>query len=95
MLRQKINDGKQTTSSAGHFDCPSSVPVQYEAHRPMQHVHGYARSLWMPPSGDYSLRIAPAASRDAGKTRTMKNTPSLKAVLMAAAVRWYNTMHIA
>jgi hypothetical protein len=29
----------------------------------MQHVHGYTGSHWMLPSGDYSLRIASAATR--------------------------------
>jgi hypothetical protein len=44
MLRQKINNGKQSTSSAGHFDSHGGAPVLYEAHRLMQHVQGYTRS---------------------------------------------------
>ena len=28
----------------------------------MQHVQGYPGSPWMPPSGNYLLRIAPAAA---------------------------------
>jgi hypothetical protein len=49
----------------------------------------------MPPSGGYLPRIAPAAARVAGKTMTMKNTSTLLLILMAVAVRWYNTAHIA
>jgi hypothetical protein len=37
----------------------------------MRHVQGYSRSHWMPPSGDYLLRIAPAAARATGKQTTI------------------------
>jgi hypothetical protein len=37
----------------------------------MQHVQGYSGSHWTPPSGDYSLRIAPAAARATGKQTTI------------------------
>ncbi len=60
------------TLSAGRFDGHGGPPVQYEAHRPMQHVQGYTRSHWMPPLGNYLLRIAPAATRATGK-QTMMN----------------------
>ncbi len=61
--------------SAGHFDSHDSAPVQYEAHPPMQHVKGYTRSHWMPPSGNYSLHIAPVATRaTANKTMMKKYT---------------------
>ncbi len=37
----------------------------------MQHVQGYPRSHWTPPSGDYLLHIAPVAARaTANKTKT-------------------------
>ncbi len=55
------------TSTAGHFDGHGSAPEQYRQHRPMRHVQGYSRSHWMPPSGNYSLHIAPAAARATGK----------------------------
>jgi hypothetical protein len=29
----------------------------------MRHVQVYSGSHWMPPSGDYSLHIAPVAAR--------------------------------
>jgi hypothetical protein len=34
-VETKINNGKQSTLSAGHFDRHGGAPVQYEAHRPM------------------------------------------------------------
>jgi hypothetical protein len=59
------------TSSTGRFDGHGSAPEQYRRHRPMQHVQGYSRSHWMPPSGDYLLRITPAATRATGKQTTI------------------------
>jgi hypothetical protein len=49
----------------------------------------------MPPSVDYLLWIALAAARVTGKQMTMKNTPTLLAILMAMAMHQYVTMHIA
>jgi hypothetical protein len=41
----------------------------------MRHVHGYPGSHWTPPSGNYLLHIAPAATRaTANKTTTKKWT---------------------
>jgi hypothetical protein len=37
-----------------------------------QHVQGYTGSLWTPPSGNFVLRIALAATRVTGKRTTMK-----------------------
>jgi hypothetical protein len=53
----------ECTSVAGHFDDHVEVLKRYMRHHPMQHVQGYTRSHWMPPLGDYSLRIALAAAR--------------------------------
>ena len=50
---------------------------------------GLHRSHWMPPSGNCSLHIAPAAAMATANKTTMKNIPTLLAVLMAMAVRWY------
>jgi len=41
----------------------------------------------MPPSGNYSLRIAPAAARATANGTTMQNEPTLLAVSMAIAMR--------
>jgi hypothetical protein len=63
------------SSVVGRFDGHGGPPVQYEAHRPMQHIQGYSGSHWTPLSGNYSLRITPAAARaTANKTRTKKCT---------------------
>jgi hypothetical protein len=59
------------TSSAGHFDGHGGAPEQYRQHCPMWHVQGYSVSHWMPASGNYSLRIAPAAARATGKQTTI------------------------
>jgi hypothetical protein len=36
--------------------------VRREAHPPMEHIQGFTRSHWMPPSGECLRRIAPAAA---------------------------------
>jgi hypothetical protein len=59
------------TLSAVHFDGHGDPPVQYKVHRPIQHVQDYSGSHWMPPSGDYSLCIPPAAARATGKQATI------------------------
>ncbi len=61
----------ECTSSACHFDGHGSVPVQYEAHHPMQHVQGYSGSHWTLALGNYLLRIAPAAARATGRQSTI------------------------
>jgi hypothetical protein len=59
------------TSSAGRFDSHSGVTEQYRQHCPMRHVQGYSGSHWTLPSGNYLLRIAPAAARATGKQTTI------------------------
>jgi hypothetical protein len=59
----KARMANKCTSSAGRFDGHGSEPEQYIQHRPMRHVQGYSGSHWMPPLGNYLLRIAPAAAR--------------------------------
>jgi hypothetical protein len=83
------------TASAGCFDGHGSAPEQYRQHCPMRHVHGYSGSHWMPASGDYLLRIAPAFARQQTNKQQSTNTPTKLAVLMAIAMRRYNTAHIA
>jgi hypothetical protein len=65
----------ECTSSAGRFDGHGGAPEQYRRHCPMEHVQGYFESHWMLPSGNYSLRIAPGATKaTASKTTTTKCT---------------------
>jgi hypothetical protein len=83
------------TSIAGHFDGHVEALKQYMRHCPMQHVQGYTGSHWMLPSGNYSLRIAPAAARATANKTTMQNAPTLLAVLMATMMRQYNNERMA
>jgi hypothetical protein len=58
-------DGKKTCRRInGDFDCHGDAAVRREAHRPMEleHIQGFTRSHWMPPSGECLRRIAPAAA---------------------------------
>jgi hypothetical protein len=48
----------------------------------------------MPPLGDYSIHIAPAAARATANNRKMKYEPTLMAVSMAIAMRQYYTARI-
>jgi hypothetical protein len=64
-------------------------------HRLMQHVQGYTGSHWMPPSGDYSLRIASAAARATANKTTMYYVPTLMSMSMVIAMRQYYTARIA
>jgi hypothetical protein len=57
----------------------------------MQHAQGYTGSHWMPPSGDYSLRIASAAARATANKTTMYYLPTLMAILMVIAMGLYYT----
>jgi hypothetical protein len=57
--------------STGRFDSHGGAPEKYRQHRPMRHVQGYSGSHWTPPSGNYLLRIAPAATRATGKQTTI------------------------
>ena len=61
----------------------------------MRHVQGYLGSHWTPPSSDYSLRIASAATRATANKTTTKNGPTLLAIMMAATVCQYDTTCIA
>jgi hypothetical protein len=81
--------------NADLFNIHCGATVQYRRHGPMQHIRGYTGRHWMPTSGDYSLHIAPAATRAIANKTSMKNVPSLLAVLKAVLVRWYSTEHIA
>jgi hypothetical protein len=59
------------TLSAGRFNGHGGAPEQYRRHHPMWHVQGYSGSHWTPPSGNYLLRITPAAAMATGKQTTI------------------------
>ena len=64
----------------------------------MQHAQGYTESHWTPPAAIVRL-LAPYCSEAAGKTTAKKNTQNLlvilMAILMAMAMRRYDTACIA
>jgi hypothetical protein len=80
--------------SAVRFYGHGGPPVQYEAHCPMQHVQGNSGKHWMPPLGNYSLHIAPAAARATGKQTTINKYTYKLAALVAMAMRRYVTPRI-
>jgi hypothetical protein len=47
---------------SGHFDDLAGAAMQYDAHHPMEEVHGYTGSHWTLPSSKYSHHIAPVAT---------------------------------
>ena len=59
--QQQNQRQQKSTSNAGDLNHHANVAVQCEAHRPMEHIPGFARSHWMPPSCECLRRIAPAA----------------------------------
>ena len=60
--QQQIGDNKKCRRIAGDFDSHADAAVRCGAHRPMEHIPGFTRSHWMPPSGECLRRIAPAAT---------------------------------
>ncbi len=63
---------KSTCSSVVvRFDGHGGALEQNRRHCPMRHVQGYSGSHWTPSSGNYLLRIAPAAARATGKQTTI------------------------
>jgi hypothetical protein len=95
MVDVEINNAKQYTTVATHFDGHNDAPLQCRVHRPIEGVQGFTRSHWTPPSGEYFLRIIPADNGVACKKKSTKRAPYLLAILMAVVVHWYNTAHIA
>ncbi len=83
------------TSITAHFEGLMDVLEQYRRHCPMRHVLGYPKSHWMPPLGNYLLRIAPVANRATANKKTTKSGPTLLTMLMASAVCRYVTVRIA
>ncbi len=60
--QQRIDDNKKCRRIAGDFNGHGDAAVRRGAHRPMEHIQGFTRSHWMPPSGECLRRIAPAAA---------------------------------
>jgi len=60
--KQRIDSNKKCRQIPGKFDGHGDAAVRNEAHRPMEHIQGFTRSHWMPPSGECLRYIAPAAT---------------------------------
>jgi hypothetical protein len=58
---QQIGYNKKCRQIAGNLNCHTDAVVRREWHRPLEHVHGFTWSHWMPPLGECLRRIAPAA----------------------------------
>ena len=56
-----INDYKKCREITGNFDHHVDAAVQCGAHHPMEHILGFTRSHWMPPSSECLRHIALAA----------------------------------
>ena len=64
MHYKKSTKAKKYTSFAGHFDGYADRAEQCLVHRAVRQVSGYPRCHHMPPSGEYSPRIAPVDAMD-------------------------------
>ena len=56
------NEIDETRQIDDDFDGHGDAAVLCGAHRPMEHIQGFTRSHWMPPSGECLRRIVPAAA---------------------------------
>ncbi len=77
------------------FDARDDAPARHRRYRPMEGVQGFTQSHWTLSSGKYSRRIAPADCGVAMQKKNDEKAPYLPAVLLALAVRRYNTKRIA
>ena len=44
--------GQKCRRIAGDFDCHADAAVRRGVHLPIEHIQGFTRSHWMPPSGN-------------------------------------------
>jgi hypothetical protein len=62
VTNNEINGNKKCRRIDGIFYYHGDAAVRRGAHRPMEHIPGFTRSHWMPPSGECLCRIAPVAA---------------------------------
>jgi hypothetical protein len=60
--RQRIDSNKKCRQIDGDFDGHGDAVVRRGTHLPIEHIQGFIRSHWIPPSGECLRRIAPAAA---------------------------------
>jgi len=72
--QRRIGDNKKCRQIAGDFDSHADAAVRCGAIRLMEHIPGFTRSHWMPPSGKCRSCIAPAAPMVSKFVETTQNT---------------------
>jgi hypothetical protein len=60
--QQRNRRDKKCRQIDDDFDGHGDAAVQRWVHRPMEHIQGFTRSHWMPPSSECLRRIAPTAA---------------------------------
>ena len=80
--QQRIGDNIKCRQIAGDFDCHTDAAVRRGVDRPLEHVHGFTRSHWMPPSGECLRCIALAAVMVNKFVETTLNTNKTQLLLI-------------
>ena len=62
MCKKIVGDEEKYRHIAGNFDHHADAAVRCGAHHLMEHIQGFSRSHWMPPSGECLRPIAQAAA---------------------------------
>jgi len=75
---QQFGNNKTCRRIPGYFNCWMDAAVQHGSHHPLEHVHEFTRSHWIPPSGECLRRIAPAAVIVDKFVETTQNTNKIQ-----------------
>ena len=62
VANNKIDETKNAGQIDDDFGGHGDAVVRRGAHRRMEHIQGFTRSHWMPPSGECLRLIAPTAA---------------------------------
>jgi hypothetical protein len=100
--RKRIDGNKKCRLIDGIFYCHGDAVVRRGAHIPIEHVQGFTRSHWMPPSVECSHPIAPAATmvnefvettQNTNKTQLLaSNYSTFRALVICAVISSYQTL---
>jgi len=60
--QQRNRRDKKSRQIDDDFGGHGNAAVRRGVHRPMEHIQGFTRSHWMPPSSERLRRIAPMAA---------------------------------
>ncbi len=74
VANNEIDKTKKCRQIDDNFGGHGDAVVRRGAHRPMEHIPGFTRSHWMPPSGECLRRIAPTATMVNEFVETTQNT---------------------